>query len=313
MGDKIGKAILRFRTGAMWLFSRSIAVLPYWVQYYVLQEIICFVLKYLIRYRRRLIIRQLSDSFPEKSRREIVRICNGYYDTLAEMIVNTLTLAGMSEAERARRITFHGSADILDEIADRNCIALTSHYGFWEYNSFASLWLTNHHLVVAYHTIKDAAMDEFFRRLRRTDSVEPVASSNFMRFYMAHADGIDGRKMVIGLISDQNSPPRGEVHWFDFLNHESLFFDGGERLAMKFGLPVYYLEMDRLRRGYYHCDYKLIYDGREPVERYEITERYVRCLEQTIMRRPELWMWSHNRWKFRRNADGTAFRDRTNG
>lgn len=313
MGDKIGKAILRMRTQGMWLFSRSVAVLPYWFQYYVLQEIIRFVLRCLIRYRRRLIIRQLTDSFPEKSEREIAKICNDYYDTLAEMVVNTLTLAGMSDAERARRITFHGSADLRMAVKGRNFVVLTSHYGFWEYNSFASLWMTDHHLVVAYHSIKDVAMDDFYRRLRRTDSVEPVCSTLFMRFYMEHRNGIDGRNLLIGLISDQNSPPRGDVHWYRFLNHDSLFFDGGEQLAMKFGLPVYYLEMNRIRRGYYHGEYKLIYDGSELVGRNEITERYVRCLERTIVRRPELWMWSHNRWKFRREADGTAVRDRSNG
>lgn len=102
MGERIGRAIQRLRTEGMWLFSRSVAVLPYWFQYYVLEEIIRVVLRYVIRYRRRLIIRQLSDSFPEKSGREIVKICNDYYGTLAEMVVNTLTLAGMGDAERAR-------------------------------------------------------------------------------------------------------------------------------------------------------------------------------------------------------------------
>ncbi len=313
MGDKISGAVSRLKTEAMWLFSRSVAILPYRVQYYVLQEAICFVFKYVIRYRRKLIIRQLTDSFPEKSEREIVKICNDYYDTLAEMVVNTLTLAGMSEAERASRLTFHGPSDLKDEIAGRNVVVLTSHYGFWEYNSFASLWLVEHHLVVAYHSIKSTAMDDFYRRLRRTDSVEPVCSKLFMRFYMEHKEGIGGRKLVLGLISDQNSPPHGDVHWYEFLHHDSLFFDGGEQLAMKFGLPVYYLEMNRIRRGYYRGEYKMIYDGREHVERNEITERYVRCLEQTIVRRPELWMWSHNRWKFRRGTDGTVISGLDNG
>ncbi|MBP3533700.1 MAG: lysophospholipid acyltransferase family protein [Alistipes sp.] len=313
MGERIGRAIQRLRTEGLWLFSRSVAVLPYWFQYYVLAEIIRVVLRYVIRYRRRLIIRQLSDSFPEKSGREIVKICNDYYGTLAEMVVNTLTLAGMGDAERARRVTFRGAADMIETVAGRNVVVLTSHHGFWEYDSFASLWMTDHHLVVAYHSIKNEAMDDFYMRLRRTDSVEPVSSKLFMRFYMSHRDGIDGRNLLIGLISDQNSPPHGDVHWYRFLNHDSLFFDGGEQLAMKFGLPVYYLEMNRIRRGYYHGEYKLIYDGSEPVGQYEITERYVRCLEKTIERRPELWMWSHNRWKFRRGVDGTVIRDRSNG
>lgn len=305
------KSIMRsVRAEAMWILCRSIAVLPYWFQYYVLLEFIRIVLRYVVRYRRRLIIRQLSDSFPDKSRAEILTICHKYYRTLAEMIVNTITLSGMSERERARRVTFHGTAALQEIIAGRNVVALTSHYGFWEYYTFASLWLTHHRLVVAYHPIKDPAMDEFYLRLRSMDSVDTVSSKQFMRYYMTHKEGIDGRNIIIGLISDQNSPPRGDVHWFRFLNHDTLFFDGGEQLALKFGLPVFYLELDRIRRGYYRCEYKMIYDGHEPVVRHEITERYVRALEQTIVRRPELWMWSHNRWKFKREVVEQRQRER---
>ena len=299
MGKRTDDISRSVRAELMWILCRIISALPYWFQYYVLLELIYVILRYAVRYRRRLIIRQLTDSFPDKSHEEILRICHRYYHTLAEMVVNTLTLSGMSDRERARRVTFHGTSDLHDIITGRNAVALTSHYGFWEYYTFASLWLLNHRLVVAYHPIKDKAMDKFYLRLRRMDSVDTVSSKQFMRYYMNHKDGIDGRHLVIGLISDQNSPPRGEVHWYRFLNHDSLFFDGGEQLALKFGLPVFYLELNRIRRGYYRCEYKMIYDGREQVERHEITERYVRCLEQTIVRCPELWMWSHNRWKYK--------------
>lgn len=305
MSDRVKSIINGVRAEAMWILCRSIAVLPYWFQYYVLLEVVCFILRFVVRYRRRLIIRQLSDSFPEKSHAEIVAICHKYYRSLAEMIINTITLSGMSDTERARRVTFHGTAEVQQIIAGRNAVALTSHYGFWEYYTFASLWLSRHRIVVAYHPIKDLAMDEFYRRLRRMRSVDAVASNQFMRFYMNHKEGIDGKHLVIGLISDQNSPPRGDVHWYRFLNHDSLFFYGGEQLALKFGLPVFYLELQRIRRGYYHCEYKLIYDGKEQVEPYEITERYVRALERTIVRRPELWMWSHNRWKYKRMPDNS--------
>ena len=305
MSDRVKSIINGVRAEAMWILCRSIAVLPYWFQYYVLLEVVCFILRFVVRYRRRLIIRQLSDSFPQQSHAEIVAICHKYYRSLAEMIISTITLSGMSDTERARRVTFHGTAEVQQIIAGRNAVALTSHYGFWEYYTFASLWLSRHRLVVAYHPIKDPAMDEFYQRLRRMRSVDAVASNQFMRFYMNHKEGIDGKHLVIGLISDQNSPPRGDVHWYRFLNHDSLFFYGGEQLALKFGLPVFYLELQRIRRGYYHCEYKLIYDGKEQVEPYEITERYVRALERTIVRRPELWMWSHNRWKYKRMPDNS--------
>ncbi len=290
----------RFLTELVWVLCCGVGKMPYWFQYYLLQEIIYFVLRYVMHYRRKLIMRQLRESFPERDGREVTRICNAYYNTLAEMIVNTITLAGMSDEERTRRVTFHGTDEVRDDIRGKNCIALTSHYGFWEYYPFASLWLHEHQLVVAYHKLKDPVMDEIMLRLRRTDRVTPVNSAQFLRYYIQNQEGIDGRNLALGMVSDQNSPPRGkEVHWFRFLNHDTIFFDGAESLAMKFHLPVYYMELSRIKRGYYNCRFVRIHDGVEPVEQYEITERFVRLLENAIVAKPELWMWSHNRWKYR--------------
>ena len=99
-----------------------------------------------------------------------------------------------------------------------------------------------------------------------------------------------------------NPPRRPDSRWFRFLNQDTIFFDGGEKLALRCQLPVYFVKMERLRRGRYEMSFELIYDGKEEVAEYEITQRYVRMLEAEIRRRPELWMWSHRRWKHKRNA-----------
>jgi KDO2-lipid IV(A) lauroyltransferase len=104
--------------------------------------------------------------------------------------------------------------------------------------------------------------------------------------------------MLLGLIADQNAPPQGDVHWYDFLHHKTLFFEGGEHLALKFGLPVLYFSMSRIRAGEYRGEVKVVYDGVESVAKHEITERYARLLEQDICREPSRWMWSHRRWKY---------------
>lgn len=95
-------------------------------------------------------------------------------------------------------------------------------------------------------------------------------------------------------------PLRPDSRWFRFLNQDTIFFDGGEKLALRCGLPVYFVRMERLRRGRYRMSFELIYDGEEQVAPYEITERYVRRLESMIRERPELWIWSHRRWKRKR-------------
>ena len=291
----------------LWSLCFLFSLLPRCVRYGVFAPFVSFVMRKVARYRYDVIVRQLHESFPEKSEKEIADICRRYYDHLAEMVVGTLSLAGMNDKRRSRDTEFNLTEDFHEQIAGRNVVVLTSHYGFWEVALNLYLATPNHHLVVAYRPLTSVIMDKLYRRLRHYDRVDVVASRNFMRHYVANRKGIDGKNLAVGLISDQNCPPTKGCCWHRFLNHNTLFFDGGEQLAMKFGLPVYYLELERIGAGRYCHNYTLIYDGNEEVKPHEITERYVRCLERTIEAKPEHWMWSHRRWKNSPTADSIFY------
>ena len=283
----------------LWCLCYLFALLPRCVRYGVFTPFLAFVLHRLFHYRYAVIIRQLHDSFPEKGEEEINELCRRYYSHLAEMIIGTLSLAGMSDKKRANTTEFNLPETFHEQIEGRNMVIMTSHYGFWEIALNIYLATPNHHLVVAYRPLTNPVMDKLLHRLRNNPSTDVVPSKQLMRHYIANRNGINGKNLVVGLISDQNCPPTKGCCWHSFLNHDSLFFDGGEQLAMKFGLPVFYMELERIEAGRYRHIYTQIYDGKEEVAPHEITERYVRCLEQTIERKPEYWMWSHRRWKSR--------------
>lgn len=291
----------------LWFLCYLVAILPRCVRYGVLRPFVSFVLNRVMHYRYDVIIRQLRDSFPEKEDAEIADICSRYYDHLAEMIVDTLSLAAMNNKRREKATEFNLTENFHEMVEGRNVVVLTSHYGFWEIALNLYLAAPRHHLVVAYRPIKSAIVDKLMRRLRNNESVDVVPSQQLIRHYIANRNGINGKNIVIGLISDQNCPPTKGCCWHDFLRHDSLFFDGGELLAMKFGLPVYYLELERIEAGRYRHNYTLLYDGEEDVAPHEITERYVRCLERTIEAKPEHWMWSHKRWKNRPKEDAKYY------
>lgn len=291
----------------LWCLCYLFAIQPRCVRYGVYAPFVAFILRRLAHYRYDVIMRQLRDSFPQKSEEELKDICVRYYDHLAEMIVGTLSLAGMNDKRRRRATELKFIDGFEQMIEDRNVVVLTSHYGFWEIALNLYLYTPNHHLVVAYRPLKSPIMEKLYHRLRNYERVDVVASNNFMRHYVANRNGIDGRNLVVGLISDQNCPPTKGCCWHRFLNHDSLFFDGGEQLAKKFGLPVYYLELERIKAGCYRHNYTLLFDGNEEVKPHEITERYVRCLERTIEAKPEYWMWSHKRWKNRPKADAQFY------
>ena len=60
---------------------------------------------------------------------------------------------------------------------------------------------------------------------------------------------------------------------------------------------VFYMEVSRVKRGYYEVEFKLVTREPDKMPEYAVTDRYFQLLEDTIRKRPELWLWSHNRWK----------------
>lgn len=284
---------------SMWILCKFISVMPYFVQYYIIEEIIYFVVFHCVRYRRKLVTKNLKESFPEKSDKEIATIRRKFYRNLAEVIVNTVVMARMDEEECKRRMVFTNNDEIVAILGDRNCIAMTSHLGCWEYYGFWGMWLPDHILVAVYHKIHNEVINELYKRLRDHESELPVASYDSLRFFIRNREGYEGKRLALGLISDQNPPRLPDSHWYRFLNHDTLFFEGSEQLATKFGMPVFYVRQRKVRRGYYEANMEMIYDGEEQIEQHEMTERYVRLLEDDIKACPEMWVWSHRRWKHR--------------
>lgn len=293
----------------LWVLCWLLSILPRFVRYGMLAPFVSFVMGRVAGYRKAVIVKQLRDSFPNKSDAEIDEICRRYYDHLAEMVIGTLSLAAMNERRRRKATEFNLTENFREVIEGRNVVILTSHYGFWEIALNLYLEITTHHFVVAYRPLKSSIMDKLYKRLRNNPEVDVVPSNLFMRHYVANRNGINGKNLIVGLISDQNCPPTKGCCWHRFLNHDSLFFDGGEQLAMKFGLPVFYMELERISAGCYRHNYTQLYDGKEDVAPHEITERYVRCLERTIEAKPEHWMWSHKRWKNRPTAESKFYND----
>ena len=289
----------------LWRMARLFAAMPYWFKFHVVENLLFFVLCYCLRYRMQVVRRNLRNSFPEKSDEELAAIRRRFYRTLAELIVDTIDLARLTPDKGRSILQVEGLEEHLRKVGGRDWIAMTAHFGCWEYCSYWGLYERSQMLVAVYHPLRSKVMEELYRRLRNYENSMTVSMKESLRFYLRNrAKGVDGKNLVMGLIADQNPPRRPDSRWFRFLNQDTIFFDGGEKLALRCNLPVYFVKMNRLRRGRYEMSFELIYDGKEEVAEYEITRRYVRKLERMICECPELWMWSHRRWKHKRTHAG---------
>ena len=110
------------------------------------------------------------------------------------------------------------------------------------------------------------------------------------------------RPVIVAMIADQTPPVEEIKHWFRFLNQDTPFFSGLEKISTRFGMPVYFMYIRKCAPHCYDAELQLIYDGKEHLEEYELTRRYIDKLEMMIRESPELWMWSHKRWKHSRES-----------
>lgn len=279
----------------LWAFCVAMSYMPRWFRYYLIKPIVLAVL-HICRYRRRVITENLARSFPEKSEKERREIKSRFYNILAEIVVDTISLVTANPRRNMDLLVWANGEEHLKETAGRDWIAMASHYGCWEYYPLWCWHDTKTHFMSVYHPLKSKIFEAFYLRMRRfAPNIEPVKMKETVRYYLRNRGQEGG--ITLGLISDQSPRLRADSHWFRFLNQDTLFLDGSETLALKFHIPVYFIRAERVAPGRYRAYFDKIYDGVEEVAPYEITERYVRALEQMIRSCPELWLWSHSRWK----------------
>ena len=264
---------------------------------YVLSDILFVLAYYVLRYRRRLVRKNLMDSFPEKKKSEIIKIEKGFYLFLCDYIVESMKLLTMSKKNLQRRMVFKGTETVNEIIADgQSCAIYLGHYCNWEWITSLPLYVTKDaQCGQIYHPLENKDFDRLFLRLRERMGAVCIPMAETLRRIVEFKK--KGKQVVVGYISDQ-VPYWNNIHyWTNFLHHDTPVLTGTERIAKSANHAVFYMDVKCVRRGYYECEFKLITREPKKYKDFELTEIYFRELEKTIQRDPKYWLWSHNRWK----------------
>jgi KDO2-lipid IV(A) lauroyltransferase len=251
----------------------------------------------LVGYRRDVVRKNLTESFPEKSEEELQRIERGFYHFFCDYLVETVKLMTISREEMKRRVVFK-HAELVDEImGSGQSIALyLGHYCNWEWVSSIPLWLNpNAWCGQVYHPLENKDFDKLFLKIRERMDAHSIAMQYTLREVVNHKR--NNQPIIIGYISDQVPYWTNIHHWVNFLNHDTPVLTGTERIVHKMGHAVLYLDIHRVRRGYYEAELKLVTREPQKMKDFELTDIYFEMLEKSIRRSPEFWLWSHNRWK----------------
>ena len=274
---------------------RILSFLPLWVlRLYALK---IYILLRLFGYRKSVIAQSLNKSFPNKSTQEKRRITKLFYWHFAHFLAETIKMFCISKKSIKKRVQFKNKALLQNYYNEgKDVILVLGHYGNWEWGLLAASLVSDHEMVGIYKPLSSSFWNQQIKKLRSKFGATLVSMKESIRYILKQGENA----RIIGVIGDQ-TPTKNEInYWTTFLNQETAVFSGTEKLAKKLNCPVVFAHINKIKFGYYEVSFELITQIPEGQLDGEITNLHTLKLEEKIKERPELWLWSHRRWKHSR-------------
>ena len=279
-------------------FLYGCSILPFWILYRI-SDLTYVLMYYVVGYRKKVVLTNLSRSFPDKTSREIAAISRKFYRHFCDLMVETLKLLTISEKALRRRVLFENVSVLQDLYARKqSVILLTGHTGNWEWAGVRFSIEPVHQYYAIYHPIRNPNFEKLVYHMRTRLGARLYTMKETLRGMMSNR----GQVTATAFIADQ-TPSHQKVYWTEFLNQDTPVFVGAERMAKLLQYPVVYLAVWRRRRGRYVMRAELLCSDPAAAAENEISEAYTRRLELDIQAQPETWLWTHRRWKHKREAD----------
>jgi KDO2-lipid IV(A) lauroyltransferase len=267
---------------------------------YLLSDILYFFVYKVVGYRLKVVRRNRRQSFPDKTDRELLTLEKRFYHHFSDYIVETFKLAHISQEELNRRAILHNPEIINPLVAQgHTCfILLMGHYGNWEWFTGSTVWFDKVKIYQIYRPLTNKAFDRLFIYLRSRFQGIGIKKQETVRDLFRLKQSKE-RSLAI-FIADQSPNKSNLQYWTTFLNQETAMLTGPERIAVKLDIPVIFVDVRKTKRGHYTVDFELITDKPRQTPEFWITEQYTRLMERSILRDPAYWLWTHKRWKHKR-------------
>lgn len=262
---------------------------------YLFSDLLYLVMFFLAGYRRNVVLENISRAFPEYGRKEVKRTARRFYRHLCDLILES-AVAFFYSRERIMKHIHYRNPELLEKLygTKNQVIAVTAHYGNWEYLSTLGL-VTRYPILAIYKRLKNPYFDRLIKKSREKYRVTTVPMEQVARRLIALNN--EEKPALTIFLSDQRPIWQHIQYWTRFLGQNTPLYLGTEKLARKLNAAVVFIRMRKVRRGRYEVEFELITTEPGSMEHYGITEAHVRILEGMIREAPGYWLWSHRRWK----------------
>jgi KDO2-lipid IV(A) lauroyltransferase len=276
-----------------YLFVYPISKLPLSVIYSVFY-FFYLTIYYFIPYRKKVVVKNIKNSFPQYSPEQIKNITKEYYKYFAKLLAESIRNLNISRENLSKRIVVK-NPEIMEKLYNENkdVLLLSSHYNNWEFFITAQNFLFKHQAIGIGMPLTNKFWDKKINKQRGRFGMKVVNADN----YKEKLKEFSSTPTATLILGDQNPSKVNNSYWTKFLNQESAFFFGAEIMANKMNAAVVYASIKKIKTGYYEVELNLITEVPHKEKYGHITQSYVHQLEKDISASPQFWLWSHKRWK----------------
>lgn len=264
---------------------------------YALAGVAAFLSFRVFPHRQHVVRENLSKAFPELDEPGLREVMKRFYSGFAQVGVEVVKAATLSHEELKRRVRPVNMELPRAELSQgRSVLLMTAHQCNWEWQLHALALLLGFPYYVAYKPLKNAWADREMYVMRSRFGARMLPAPQLLPDLLKNRNCARAISMAV----DQEPPKSERKHWVTFLNRDTAFYMGADRIARATGDAIFFVEMRRKARGFYEIEFKRLAHVGERLRVGELTERYARAVEQQIRASPPDWPWSHKRWKLKK-------------
>lgn len=247
----------------------------------------------LLGYRKKVVLHNLAIAFPQKSEAERERIARQFYKNFTDTFIETIKLLSASDAFIRKRFVFN--VEVLDELyrKGKKCQVHLGHNFNWELGNLGTALQTKHLMLSIYMPINSAPFERLFKKIRTRTGAVMLPATRIKEAFPPYKNEL----YLLALVADQNPGNPHKSYWANFFGRPTPFTRGPETTARANNNAVVFCFINKKRRGYYEARFELATEEPRALKEGELTLTYIRYLEDVIRAAPDMWLWSHRRWK----------------
>jgi len=260
---------------------------------YIISDGVYLIIYYCVGYRKKIVMNNLAIAFPEKTKEEKIKIARQFYHNLFDSFIETIKLLSASRNFLKKRVT--ANWEVLEEVfkSGKSCQLHLGHTFNWEWGHHVLGSHTNYQVLVAYIPLNSAVFEKLMYNLRVQYGNKFIAAGSMSK----SMESFKITQYLLGLVADQSPGNINNAYWMNFFGRPTAFVPGPEKGARATNLPVLFATIVKPKRGYYRAILEVASNDPVAMSEKNLTLKYAQYMEKVIRANPEMWLWSHRRWK----------------